>query len=441
MKIDFNDKTVGGFTYEFVRGLSVQQSGAAEFGECMETMGHIENNNFNSWISEWTSTADRVSEYAENQLKNGDKISAEKAFMRASNYYRMAVFYAAHSDPKHRELWSHSKECFQNMLKLMDYPVECINITFEGAALPGYFISGGESKRPTLIAIGGFDSTMEEVFFWVGSTAKEYGWNCLIFEGPGQWGALMNNPGLHFRPDYEKPIGAAVDYLLTRSDVDADKIALIGYSMGGYLSTRGALDQRIKACIPNTLIVDCGAAAKAGMKGLMKNDIFLNKAFGLMLKINTPARWSFQHSQWTLGVQNAHEWVKVYEDFTVKGHEDQYKNPMLFLFSEDDIIDAAAPNPEIVTGLLDFMLSIKCDRYIRLFTKEEGASSHCQMGGLTYANASIFNWLNHVFRDEPLFNACNAKRAKMFVELFGKYGGKGSAEKAAQLLKVAHLID
>jgi len=32
MKIDFRDKTVGGFTFEFVRGLSAEESGAAAFG-------------------------------------------------------------------------------------------------------------------------------------------------------------------------------------------------------------------------------------------------------------------------------------------------------------------------------------------------------------------------------------------------------------------------
>lgn len=441
MKIDFNDKTVGGFMYEFVRGVSVETSGAAEFGECMETMGRIKNNKFDSWISEWASTADRVSAYAENELKKGDKGSAKKAFMRASNYYRMAVFYASHTEPRHGELWSRSKECFHSMIQLMNGAVECVSIDYEGAKLPGYFISGGDGKRPTLIAIGGFDSTMEEVYFWIGAAAKDYGWNCLIFEGPGQWSALMGNPGLHFCPDYEKPVGAAVDYLLTRPDVDGDKIALIGYSMGGYLSARGALEQRIKACISNTLVVDCGAAAKAGMKGLMKNDKFFDKAFDVMLKFNTPARWGFQHTQWTLGVHNAHEWVKAYENFTVKGFEDQYKNPMLFLFSEDDIIDAAAPSPELVTGLLDFMLSIKCARYIRLFTKDEGASSHCQMGGLTYANASIFHWLNHIFCDKPLYSENDSEKAEMFVELFGKHGGKGSAEKATELLQIARLID
>ena len=56
MKLDFSDKTVGGFSFEFVRGISTQQVGAAEFGECVETLDRIKNNNFESWISEWTVT-------------------------------------------------------------------------------------------------------------------------------------------------------------------------------------------------------------------------------------------------------------------------------------------------------------------------------------------------------------------------------------------------
>jgi len=50
MKVNFANKTVGGFNYEFVRGISTQQVGAAEFGECMETMGRIHDGDFESWI-------------------------------------------------------------------------------------------------------------------------------------------------------------------------------------------------------------------------------------------------------------------------------------------------------------------------------------------------------------------------------------------------------
>jgi pimeloyl-ACP methyl ester carboxylesterase len=315
-----------------------------------------------------------------------------------------------------------------------------VDIDFENACLPGYFISGGDGARPTLIALGGFDSTMEELYCWIGAAAPAHGWNCLMFEGPGQWGALKTNAGLTFRPDYEKPVGAVVDYLLGRPDVDPTKLAIIGYSMGGYLATRGALDQRIRACIPNSVVVDCGAAARAGMTGLLKNTTFMDAAFKLIMKVNTPARWGFQHSEWTLGIRNAHEWVQVYAPYSIKGLSDRYHNPMLFLFSEDDIHDAAAPSADIIIDTLDFMLALNCDRYIRLFTRTEGASSHCQMGGLSYSQAAIFDWLNHVFLAGPAPKPAEAATAELFVRQFAKYGKTQGETKAKQLLAVAQLI-
>ena len=293
MKVDFNDKLVGGFNYEFVRGVSTESAGAAELGECFETMSRVRNSDFESWIEHWSATADRVAAFAERRLKAGDQPSARNAFLRASNYYRIAVFYVAHTDPRHTTLWKRSRECFHQMIPLLDRRVECIDVDFEGAKLPAYFVSAGEGVRPTLIALGGFDSTMEEVYGWVGTTAGDYGWHCLIFEGPGQWGALKANPGLVFRPDYEKPMNAVVDYLLTRPDVDPNKLALIGYSAGGYFAPRAASGEpRIKACIANTLVVDCGEAARAGLKG-MTNPWLIDTAFGLIMKRSAAARWGF----------------------------------------------------------------------------------------------------------------------------------------------------
>ena len=440
MKVNFNNKTVGGFNYEFIRGISIQQAGAAEFGECMETMERISDNDFNSWTVEWTKTASETEGYARKQIKNNDADSARKAYMRASNYYRMACFYTAHTDPRHRHLWSLSEKCFHNMIELSEYPIEKVGIQFGESILPGYFMPSGQDNRPTLIAIGGFDSTKEEVYCWIGAEARKYGWNCLIIEGPGQWGALMNNPGLFFRPDYEKPIGAAVDYLMTRNDTDKDKIAIIGYSMGGYLCVRGALDPRIKACIPNTLVVDCGASARAGMEKMVKNEALMNKVFILLMSINTPARWGFQHSSWVLDINTASEWVKAYEPYTLLGYEDLLAGkPMLFMFSEDDIMDAAAPSKAIVSGILDYIKSLDCPRYIRLFTKQEGASSHCQMGGLSYAQAAIFGWLEHVLCGKAIEKR-NSEISGLFVELFGKYGGSEGMAKAKALLSDVDFI-
>jgi hypothetical protein len=89
---------------------------------------------------------------------------------------------------------------------------------------------------------------MEEVYGFIGPAAAEYGWHCLIFEGPGQWSALKTNPGLRFRPDYDKPVSAVVDYLVTRPDVDPTKLGLIGYSFGGHL--RRAPPRASRASLP-----------------------------------------------------------------------------------------------------------------------------------------------------------------------------------------------
>ena len=445
MKIDFGDKTVGGFAFEFVRGLSAEETGAAAFGECMETIGRVKKGDFESWTAHWTATADRVAAFAARERAAGDAVGARNAFLRASNYYRMAVFYAAPADPLHTALWQRSKDCFRHMIPLAARPIECVDVVFEGAALPAYFVSGGEGVRPTLIALGGFDSTMEEVYGFIGAAAADHGWHCFIFEGPGQWSALKANPGLRFRPDYEKPVSAVVDYLLTRPDVDGSKLALIGYSFGGHLAPRAAAGEpRIAACIPNSLVVDCGAAAKAALKG-MTNPRLIDTAFGLLMKVNAPARWGFQHAQWTLGIRQPHEWIDAYAPFTLKGLEHRLRSPMLFLFSEDDIQSSAAATDKIVVGLLDFILALDCDRAVHLFTREEGASSHCQMGGLTYAHAVIFRWLDQVLLGgKPLapgrVSAAGENAAEKLAAAFGKYGGPEAGAKARALLEVARPV-
>jgi pimeloyl-ACP methyl ester carboxylesterase len=440
VKVNFAKKTVGGFNYEFTRGVSTQTAGAAEFGECMETMHRIKNGDFESWVQEWSATADHVNRFAQAALTAGDAHAARVALLKASNYYRMAAFYAKHTDPRHRSLWEHSRASFDSAIALGDTPHERAEIEFDGAKLPALFVSGGEGRRPTLIALGGFDSTLEEVYCWIGSAAIDYGWHCLIFEGPGQWGALMNNPGLTFRGDYEKPTQAVVDYLLTRTDVDPDKIALIGYSAGGYFAPRAASGEpRIRACIANTLVVDCEQAANAGMKGIT-NPTVIDVGFKLIMKINTPARWGFQHAQWTFGIDKPHEWPAAYSGFTLKGREERFTNPMLFLFGEDDIRDAAASTKTIVTGLLDFIHALPCDRSIHLFSQRDGASSHCQMGGLSYAHATIFTWLNHVLCDAPAPEVNDQAAKQQLIDAFSKFGGQQAADKATSLLDTIHLV-
>ncbi|MBV9578677.1 MAG: hypothetical protein JO057_08820, partial [Chloroflexi bacterium] len=82
MKVDVTDNLDGGFNYEFVRGVSTQSAGAAELGECLETMRQVRDNDFDSWIDHWRATADRVASYAEAQLQAGQPGSGLSARLR-----------------------------------------------------------------------------------------------------------------------------------------------------------------------------------------------------------------------------------------------------------------------------------------------------------------------------------------------------------------------
>ena len=184
MKVNLQDTKVGAFDFEFLRGISVMRTGGAELGECLETISKVNDNDFDSWVKEWEYTAQRAENEGESYAAKGLDVAARNAFLRASSYYRMAVFYSYYREERHALLLEKSVTCFHQAARLMSLPIECLDIDFEGVRLPAYFISGGGGKRPTLIALGGFDSTMEEVYHLIGGGAAEYGWNCLIFEGP-----------------------------------------------------------------------------------------------------------------------------------------------------------------------------------------------------------------------------------------------------------------
>jgi len=48
------------------------------------------------------------------------------------------------------------------------FPCEAVEIPYEGTTLPGYFyrVDDSDTPRPTLIITGGFDSILEELYFF-----------------------------------------------------------------------------------------------------------------------------------------------------------------------------------------------------------------------------------------------------------------------------------
>jgi hypothetical protein len=116
---------------------------------------------------------------------------------------------------------------------------------------PGYFFRSGPAGEPrrTLIYNNGSDGPVTGAWVQGVADALDRGWNAVTFDGPGQNATLIRQH-LTFRPDWENVITPVVDHLLTREDVDAGKIALLGVSQAGYWVTRSAaFEHRIAATL------------------------------------------------------------------------------------------------------------------------------------------------------------------------------------------------
>jgi pimeloyl-ACP methyl ester carboxylesterase len=399
MKLDFGKKTmdIGTFSFNFVRTLMVAGTGGAEINECLLAAERIKDNNEESWIKEWANIADNVLHAAEQAMQSGQTISARQAYLRASNYYRAAMFSLPHTDDRLDKYLTLSRDCFHEAAKLFSPQIEMVDIPFGDDCLPGYFLLAGKWKRPTLIALNGADTTNEEMVHWLGFAAIARGWNYLTFEGPGQWGVLQRNPGLQLRPDYEVPLRAAVDYLVRRDDVDAGKIALFGPSLGAHLAARAAaFEERICACICDGLVVDVYEAWHAVWPRILQNARVgtFDKVFTTVEKVSPQLHGLANHFRWIQGVSKPHEIIEAWRPYNIKELASKIRCPLLLLYGEGEL---AQSNEKVALNVLRFVKELSCPVVVRMFDLTEGwAASHCQIGALAPMQALVFDWLDKV---------------------------------------------
>src|SRR3984885_9965214 len=269
------------FDYQLVRGMLAGAYGeGGAFGELYSTARRVVDRDVESWTVEWTGTAGRIEAIADDCLSGGHVVSAREAFLRASLYWRTGLFYLESKDPRQLAMYHRHRSCFRQAAALFDPQIEPVSIPYEnGKTLPGYFMRAAADgvPRPTVMILGGGDTTCEELYdFGGGAAAVRRGYNAFLWEGPGQVGAFAADKTLTYRPDYEVPTRYAVDYVLSRNDVDPKRLALSGHSMGGYFAPRAvAFEKRITAVIANSLapLMVTSLLALLGLKDASGEDL------------------------------------------------------------------------------------------------------------------------------------------------------------------------
>lgn len=398
MKIGFRDDS---FAFELVRNLGFTYYGGADIAELMATVDDIAEGDFDSWYRGWHHRAERVLGRAEQYLADGHLVSAREALLRASTYFRMSEFYL-HGDPDDPRILADataSQQAYAKAAELMGPTWEPVGIPYEGTTLPGYFYKPDDSDepRPTLVFHGGYDSSVEELYYFGAAAAVRRGYNCLTFDGPGQ-GMPLRAQKLYFRHDWEKIVTPAVDYALSRPDVDGDRLALQGMSLGGYLAARAvAFEPRFAAAILfdgvwslidsiwRILSPEAKAAFEAG------DAATYDRIVGEAMAADTQVRWTFTQGTFSFGVPSPYaltvESAKMTLNHDVVG---RITCPTLVMEADGDQFFRGQPEQ-----VYDALTAPKT---FARFTVEDGAENHCQSGALAYKDEVVFNWLDDVLQ-------------------------------------------
>jgi dienelactone hydrolase len=327
-----------------------------------------------AWREEWAAEADRIAAVADQAAGEGREITAGNHYMRAGNYYYSAERFIPPGAEK-MAMYRKALRCYQAAMARLHPDIERVEVPYENASLPAYFVKGrGGGRRPTVVLFDGMDNAKEMSVIFAGLDFAKRGINTLAIDGPGQAETLRRR-NIHSRHDYEVPGTAAYDYVAARAEVDPKRVAVMGYSFGGYQAPRiVAFEKRYAA-----------AVAFGAMHWNIYDWVAGNKA-RLAVDPRTSSTSIFQF-RWVVGApdnETALEWAKK---FTLEGVAQNIECAFLVLHGENDRIvplDAAKTLYERVGSKR---------KQLKIFTAEEGGAEHCQVDHRQLGVDYIGDWL------------------------------------------------
>jgi len=221
----------------------------ADVREAFNSIHKMDND---EWAAAFMKVADRY--MAEGKaLEATDPAKASAAFTRAWRLYSFGRWPVPASEGK-KLSFAKALEAFRAAAKFLDPPLEVVQIPFEGKEIVGYLRLPRNTKRPVsvLLAISGLDSRKEDMATNYGALLQ-YGIGFLAIDSPGT-GQAPIKAGVNA----ERMFSRAIDYLLTRPEVDKTRIAVVGQSFGGYWATKLAIVEhdRLRAVVAQSPPVD-----------------------------------------------------------------------------------------------------------------------------------------------------------------------------------------
>ncbi len=338
-------------------------------------------------LSDWKREFLLLAQTAEQDGRKGD----------AAAYIRLAEFFMTAGDPDKERAYDRFIGLFHEYHKA-DYDTGSIvedRIPFDGGYLPVMrlpVING--RKKGILVAHGGYDSFIEELYPLL-DYFRNSGFEVIAFEGPGQGGCLRRY-GLTMTPEWEKPVGAVLDHY------GLSNVTLLGISLGGYLAPRAAaFDKRISAVIAYDVIFDffgCIAAARGKffetvIRGLVTSKVapLLNVIVRARMRRDPFVFWGVSQGMHVFGVKTPYRYFREAMKYNTRAISHLVTQDFLLMAGAEDHfvpVEMFFKQARALTGVR----SLTC----RLFTEQEGAQNHCQVGNIELALSFIVSWMDEL---------------------------------------------
>jgi pimeloyl-ACP methyl ester carboxylesterase len=356
------------WNFELVRLLGSTSAGGCEVAEFLEAVGQIRTHDPESWLRAWQTQSERASAIADEEAARGHDVSAQRAYLRASNYARVAAYMlppplfasppsapttAAMDSNRMRSLAlsQRSVSLFRKAMSLMEPgTARVLEIPYkDDLTLPGYLFMPPkcvcrvktrergshekDGKIPVVINVGGADSTQEELYFAMAFTGTELGYAVLTFEGPGQ-GSVLREQALPMRPDFEVVTDRVLKYLADMNakmdlNLDLEHVAIVGASLGAYYALRSAggrkTSSRFHACVAIDPIYSLWSLSLSRMpawyaalwtSGWLPDSAFDMSVYALMA-LDFPTRWEFALGMSMMGTSAPAETLKRFQAFSL----------------------------------------------------------------------------------------------------------------------------
>jgi pimeloyl-ACP methyl ester carboxylesterase len=326
-----------------------------------------------AFFEAWGEMADRLVMLGEEAEAAGHGASAAEKYCRATAYYMTAERMQSRDYAPRLMMYRTMLDTMQRAIDVGGLNCERVEIPYEGSSFPGLFVRGhGDGPRPCMVFCNGLDSIKEMIFLSMRDTFASRGISCLMIDHPGV-GEALRLRGMIAIPDTERWAGAAVDFLEGRADVDAARIGMMGWSLGGYYAPRAAAyEKRFALCVA------WGANHNWGELQRRR----------LAREGDMPVPHYWDHVMWVWGQPDMDSFMALMPTVSLVGHLKNMTIPFLITHGGNDrqipIEYAHQSHAEAVNSP---------DRELKIFTAREGGVEHVSADNMEPVRSYIADWI------------------------------------------------